>query len=238
MIFRRPFVKRFALSYRTVVCTVCPVLSVCDVGVLWPNGWMDQDETWHAGGPRPQPHCVGWVPSSPSKKRTQPPIQFSAHVYCDHGRPSQLLLSSCYKCFDFDFNCGLCGWCRSVGTFAMVLQQLVSSGQLRVSDCMLDDNNIVLKVRLCHAPQHVEGCQGQKPARPAGLKIGPAITNTRPDRRRRRIKASRCESKKWHVRYLRQMLADFQALFRCQNQQLMHNVKYSPHFERAARYNI
>ena len=25
----------------------CPVLSVCNVGVLWPNGWMDQDETHH-----------------------------------------------------------------------------------------------------------------------------------------------------------------------------------------------
>jgi len=37
----RPFVKRFALCYRTVVCPVC------DVGVLWPNGLMDQDETWH-----------------------------------------------------------------------------------------------------------------------------------------------------------------------------------------------
>ena len=23
------------------------VLSVCNVGVLWPNGWMGQDETWH-----------------------------------------------------------------------------------------------------------------------------------------------------------------------------------------------
>jgi len=21
-------------------------LPVCDVGVLWPNGWMDQDATW------------------------------------------------------------------------------------------------------------------------------------------------------------------------------------------------
>ena len=31
----------------------CPAfLSVCpvrDVGALWPNGWTDQDETWHAG---------------------------------------------------------------------------------------------------------------------------------------------------------------------------------------------
>jgi len=26
-------------------CPVCPFLSVCNVGVLWPNGWMDQDAT-------------------------------------------------------------------------------------------------------------------------------------------------------------------------------------------------
>ena len=55
-IFERPFVKRFALCrlcYRTVVC-----LSVCDVRALWPNGWTDQDETWHAGRPRPWPQCV------------------------------------------------------------------------------------------------------------------------------------------------------------------------------------
>jgi len=36
--------KRFALSYRTVVCLSCPV---CDVNVLCPNGWMDQDATWY-----------------------------------------------------------------------------------------------------------------------------------------------------------------------------------------------
>jgi len=38
--FGRPFVKRkrFALSYRTVVCPVLSCLSVCNVGVLWPNG--------------------------------------------------------------------------------------------------------------------------------------------------------------------------------------------------------
>jgi len=46
--FGRPFVKRFALCYRSVVCPVCPV---CDVRALWPNGWTDQDETWHAGRP-------------------------------------------------------------------------------------------------------------------------------------------------------------------------------------------
>jgi len=88
MIFGRPFVKRFALCYRTVFLSVCPVLScpvlsclsVCDVGVLWPNGSMDQDETWHAGRPRPWPHCIGWGPSSPSSKGTQPPIL--AHISC------------------------------------------------------------------------------------------------------------------------------------------------------------
>jgi len=40
-IFGRLFVKRFALCYRTVVCLSSPV---CNVGVLWPNGWTDQDK--------------------------------------------------------------------------------------------------------------------------------------------------------------------------------------------------
>ena len=34
---------------------------------------------------------------SPAKVAQQPPS--SAHVYCGHGRPSQLLLSSCFKNF-------------------------------------------------------------------------------------------------------------------------------------------
>ena len=57
-----------ALCYRTVV------LSVCNVRALWPNGWTDQHETWHAGRPRSWPHCVRWEPSSPA--------QFSAHICC------------------------------------------------------------------------------------------------------------------------------------------------------------
>jgi len=68
-VFGRPFVKRFALCYH---CPVC--LSVCDVGVLWPNGLTDQDETWYARRHRPWSHCVRWGPSSPSPKGTQPPI--------------------------------------------------------------------------------------------------------------------------------------------------------------------
>ena len=58
----RPFVKRFALCYRTVVCPVLSCLSVCNVRALWQNGSTDQDETWHAGRPQPRRHCVRWGP--------------------------------------------------------------------------------------------------------------------------------------------------------------------------------
>jgi len=123
-------------------CLSCPVLSVCDVDVLWPNGWMNQDEIWHGGRPRPRrhrvtwgpsspspkeaqqpplfgpcllwpncwmdqdatwyggrtrprPHCARWGPSSAQKKREQPPI-FGPCLLWPNGRPSQLLLSTCY----------------------------------------------------------------------------------------------------------------------------------------------
>jgi len=66
--------KRFALFYRTVVLSVLSVLCVCDVGVLCPNGWMDQDETWRGGRPRLQPHCVRWGPSFPTFRP----------MYCGH----------------------------------------------------------------------------------------------------------------------------------------------------------
>ena len=74
IVFGRPFVKRFALCYRPM--SVC---RVCDVGVLWPNAWTDQDETWHAGIGLGPGHSVRWGPSSP--KRAQPQI-FSAHICC------------------------------------------------------------------------------------------------------------------------------------------------------------
>ena len=61
-----------------VRCLSCPV---CDVCALWPNGWMDQDETWLAGRPRPWPHCVRWGLSSPSPKGGRAP-QFPAHICC------------------------------------------------------------------------------------------------------------------------------------------------------------
>jgi len=57
--FGRPFVKRFALCY----------LSVCDVSVLWPNGWLNQDATWY--GDRHQ-----------SRRLQQSPPHFWVHGYC------------------------------------------------------------------------------------------------------------------------------------------------------------
>ena len=59
------------LSDRCLPVLSC--LSVCNVGVLWPNGLTHQDETWHAGRTRPWPHCVRWGPSSPSPKGHSPP---------------------------------------------------------------------------------------------------------------------------------------------------------------------
>jgi len=56
--FGRPFVKRFALCYQTVVFPVLSVCLVCDVRVLWLNGWMSQDEAYPTGRPRPWAHCV------------------------------------------------------------------------------------------------------------------------------------------------------------------------------------
>jgi len=80
LIFGRPFVKRFALCYRTVVLSVC--LSVLSVTLMYcgQNGWMDRDETWHAGRPRPWSHCFTWGPSSLSHRGHSP--QFSAHIGC------------------------------------------------------------------------------------------------------------------------------------------------------------
>jgi len=41
--------------------------------LLWPNGWMDQDGTWHGGRPQPRRPCgVRWGPSPLPKKGAQP----------------------------------------------------------------------------------------------------------------------------------------------------------------------
>jgi len=58
--------------------SVC--LSVCD-GVLWPNGWMDQDVSWYGGRPRPGHIVLDGDPAPPPRKGLSSP-HFSAHVCC------------------------------------------------------------------------------------------------------------------------------------------------------------
>jgi len=71
-------------------------LSVCDVGVLWPNGWMHQDATWYGGRPRPMRHSFRWGPSSPPRKGAQqPPPLFGSRLLWPNGRPSHQLMSTC-----------------------------------------------------------------------------------------------------------------------------------------------
>jgi len=66
--------------------SVCPLLSVCDVGVLWPNGWMDQDETWHGVRPGPRQDYVRWGPSSPfHPKRGTVPRTFGPCLLWPNG---------------------------------------------------------------------------------------------------------------------------------------------------------
>jgi len=58
----KPEVPSFTRLWAAVTITVRPMLwdpclsclSVCNVGVLWQNGWMDQDATWHGGRPQPR----------------------------------------------------------------------------------------------------------------------------------------------------------------------------------------
>ena len=38
---------------------------ILDPCLLWPNGWVDQDGTWHGGRPQPRELCVRWRPSPP-----------------------------------------------------------------------------------------------------------------------------------------------------------------------------
>ena len=69
--FGRPFVKRFALCYRTVVLSVLSVLSVTLVYCGQTVGRITTK--LGTGRPRPWPHCVRRGPSSPSYKGARTP---------------------------------------------------------------------------------------------------------------------------------------------------------------------
>ena len=70
-------IKSLQCHFWATVCkTVRPMPSdrcpVCNIGVLSPNSWMDQDQPCYAGTPRPWPHFVRWGPSP----------EFLAHICC------------------------------------------------------------------------------------------------------------------------------------------------------------
>jgi len=56
------------------------VLSVCNVGVLWSNSWMDQDATWYEVGLRPCHIVLEGDPAPDTERGTAAP-HFSADVY-------------------------------------------------------------------------------------------------------------------------------------------------------------
>jgi len=75
--------------------SVClSVLSVCNVGILWPNGWMDQDATWYGGGLGPGDIVLDGDPAPLRKGAQQPPPLFGPCLLWSNGCPAQQLLSS------------------------------------------------------------------------------------------------------------------------------------------------
>jgi len=58
-----------------------PIFGPC---LLWPNGWMDEDGTWHGGGPRSRPHHIVLDGDPAPTKEAQPPI-FRPCVLCPNG---------------------------------------------------------------------------------------------------------------------------------------------------------
>jgi len=57
----------------------CPV---CNIGVLWSNGWMNQDATWYEVGLCPDDIVLDGDPAPPHGKGHSTPSRFLAHVCC------------------------------------------------------------------------------------------------------------------------------------------------------------
>ena len=70
---RTPMVLRYRTVVLSLCLSVCLSCPVCNVGVLWPNGWMDQDESWHAGMLGPGHIVLDGDPSPPPQRGTAPP---------------------------------------------------------------------------------------------------------------------------------------------------------------------
>jgi len=100
-------------------CPVC--LSVCDVGVLWANGWTDQDETWCAGRPRPGHIVLDGDPAPPPPKGHSPHFRLIPVVAkWLHGSSCHLVwryASAQETLFSAHVYCGPNGWMDQDGTW-------------------------------------------------------------------------------------------------------------------------
>jgi len=59
-----------------------PIFGPC---LLWPNGWMDQDGTWHGGRLQSRRLCVRRAPSPLLKKRAEPPHLWAQFLLWPNG---------------------------------------------------------------------------------------------------------------------------------------------------------
>ena len=91
----RPFIKWFAVCYRTILSCLSVCLSVLSVTMVYCGqtvGWIKTKLGTEVG--LCPGHTVRWGPSPPPKGRS-PPI-FGSCLLWPNGRPSQLLPSSCF----------------------------------------------------------------------------------------------------------------------------------------------
>jgi len=64
-------------------CLSCPFCPDCDVGVLWLNGWMDQDETCMQIGLGPGHIVLDGDPAMPTERGTAAPtFEIYRHRLC------------------------------------------------------------------------------------------------------------------------------------------------------------
>jgi len=103
---------------------------------------MDKDATWYGSRPLPRPHCVRRGPSSPPRKGHSSAPLSGACLLCDHGRPSQLLLSSCHNFQQVDNSSNITVYCGHYNRFVYILRQVKcanhSHWKSENSHCMLE----------------------------------------------------------------------------------------------------
>ena len=104
-----------------------PIFGPC---LLWQNGRMDQDGTWHGGGPWSRPHCIRRDPSFRERSIAAPPTLFgpcllwprspisaTAEILFNHKLHRSHDWYTVYPCL-----CTICfrsfcmlGWCNHLG---------------------------------------------------------------------------------------------------------------------------